>query len=536
MRPTCTRSFVFAAVCMVYGLAVVQAVAAADWPQWRGPARNGILSQSPPLADQWPKKGLTKLWESEAIPCDDDGGHGSVVVVGGRVYAALVWHTDVATETRAIDDLVLRAIGYQPVNFPQAVVDDMERIRMTLDPKLTGSEFDKFLADWLEKNLDPKRRQTCAGYVRHRFERRATAIPLEVYERLLTVSKQRFPSQAALVEWLNAQNFGAAVTKEILDAVPPTMKVAEDVVLCLDLATGRTLWKFKAPGVPIGRMASSTPCVADGCVYALGSQHFYAVDANSGKQIWAVPSPVKTAVASSPLAVDGVLVVNAGRLCAFDAGTGKPLWTQPKAGGGSSSPVVWKAGGKTVVICNGRGVMAGVDLQSGKLLWTTPAGGDCTPAIVGDALAVQTNNAQVGILAGRLTATGFTPSWNIPYDPLRSQSSPIIFDGHVYLMDDGVHWCLDLATGRELWKEKVASSSITSPVLADGKIFLLINGGGRVAMFKPSPEKYLQLGKANARALGVPSPAIADGKLVLRGRKGILCYNLAADAAVASRP
>jgi outer membrane protein assembly factor BamB len=527
MRLIRTCWFVFAVVCLVNGLL------AADWPQWRGPLRNGILSDSPRLADQWPSKGLAKLWESEAIPCDDDGGHGSVVAVGGRVYAALVWHTDVPTETRAIDDLVLRAIGYQPVGFPKAVMEDMERIRMTLDPKLTGGEFDKFLADWLEKNLDPKKRQTCAGFVRHRFERRATAIPLEVYDRLLKVSKQRFPNQAALEAWLNAQQFGPAVTKEILDAVPPTMKVAEDVVLCLDLATGRTLWKFKTPGVPTGRMASSTPCVADGRVYALGSEHFYAIDATTGKQLWAAPSPLKTPVASSPLVVDGMLVLNAGRLCAFDTATGKPLWTQAKAGGGNSSPVAWKTAGKTVVICNGRGVLAGVDLQSGKLLWTAPAGGDCTPAIVGDALAVQTNNAKVGILAGRLAPTGFTPSWNIPYDPLRSQSSPIILDGHVYLMDDNVHWCLDLATGRELWKEKVASSSITSPVLADGKIFLLINGGARVAMLKPSPEKRIQLGKANVRALGVPSPAVADGKLVLRGRKGILCYNLAADAKAA---
>ncbi len=530
------RRFVLTAVFLLACLAIASgAAAASDWPQWRGPLRNGIQPDGPPLAGQWPRKGLTKLWESEMIPSDDDGGHGSVVAAGGCVYAAIVWHTDVPTETRGIDDLVMRALGYQSVaGWPKETVRKMEQVRLSLDPNLIGADFDKFVADWLEKNLDAKKRQTVAGYVRNRFERRGDAFPLEVYDKLLTVSKKRFPNEAALVEWLDAQGFSEKIKKEIMAAVPPTLKVAEDVVVCLDLATGRTLWKCKSPGEATGRMASSTPCVADGRVYALGSAHFHAVDALSGKLIWSAPLPAK-GPASSPLVVEGVLVVNAGKLAAFDAATGKPLWTQPKAGGGNSSPVAWKSAGQTVVICNGRGVLAGVDLKAGKVLWTTPGGGDCTPAIVDSALAVQTNNPKVGILAGNLTATGFTRLWNIPYDPLRSASSPLIVDGRVYLMDDNIHYCFELASGREMWKEAVASSTISSPVLADGKIFLVVGGGTKIVMLKPSPEKHIQLGKANARAMWVPSPAIADGKLLLRGRKGITCYSLTASAPAAGK-
>ena len=506
---------------------------ASDWPQWRGPSRNGIQSDSPALAEQWPSKGLTKLWDSETIPADDDGGHSSVVAVGGRVYVALVWHTDIPTETRGIDDLVMRDLGYQSVGgWPKETVEKLEKDRMTLDPKVIGPEFDQYVTKWLAENLDPKKRQTSGGYVRTRFQRRADAIPLEVYDKLLKVSKKRFPNEAALVKWLEEQNFGEKINKEVMAAVPPTLKVAEDVVVCVDLGTGKTLWKFKSPGEAVGRMASSTPCVADGRVYALGSTHIYAVDAASGKLVWSVPTPLKTP-ASSPMVVDGVLVTNVGKLAAYDAATGKPLWDQAKAGGGNASPVAWKSGDKTVVICNGRGTMVGVDLRSGEVLWTTPAGGDCTPAIVNDMLAVQTNNPKVGILAGKLSAAGFTRLWNIPHDPLRSQSSPLILGNHVYLMDDGVHWCFDLATGKELWKEKVPSS-ISSPVFADGKIFVSVGGGMRVAMLKPSPENHIELGKATARALSCPSPAIADGKLLIRGRKGVSCYNLAATAVSAN--
>ena len=191
-------------------------------------------------------------------------------------------------------------------------------------------------------------------------------------------------------------------------------------------------------------------------------------------------------------------------------------------------------GDKTVVICNGRGVLAGVDLGSGRLLWTTPGGGDCTPTIVDDALAVQTSNSNVGILAGKLTATGFTRLWNLPYDPLRSQSSPLILGNQVYLMDDNIHYCFDLATGLERWKKNAGSSAISSPAFADGKIFLVTGGGATIIMLKPSPEKHIQLGKARAGALWVPSLAIADGKLLLRGRKGISCYSLATSPPAAS--
>ncbi len=506
--------------------AVCGTQAASDWPQWRGPDRNGILKESPPLPDRWPEKGLTKLWDSEPIPSDEDGGHGSVIVAAGRVYSSIVWHTDVETETRAIDYLVMTKLGYQSVaGWPKETVEKLEKDKLELSPDIWGGKLDAFVKDWCEKNLDKKKRQTCSGYVRSRFEKRADAIPLEVYDRLLTVQKTRFPNEAAMIKWVDDQHFSEKVRKEILDAVPPTMKVAEDVVICIDLQTGKTLWKFKSPGDATGRMASSTPCIADGRIYALGSLNFYAINAADGKLLWSVKLPGK-GPASSPMVVDGILVMNVGKLAAYDAVTGRELWQQPKVGGGNSSPVAWKTGDKTIIICNGRGILAGVDLKSGNLLWSTPGGGDATPAVVGDFLATQTSKPDVGIMAGWLTPSSFTKLWSIPYDPLRSQSSPLIIDNCVYLMDDNLQFCFDLNTGRELWKQESGSTSISSPVFADGKIFLVSGGGSRVMMFKPSPEKCEQLGKASIKALWVPSPAIAEGKLVVRGRKNITCYDL----------
>src|SRR3954467_14525009 len=92
-------------------LAPLLTQAAADWPQWRGPERNGVLANGPKLTETVPPDGFPALWESEMIPSNDEGGLSSPVVAGGRVYMSVVWHSDVPSETRQIGELVLRQLG-----------------------------------------------------------------------------------------------------------------------------------------------------------------------------------------------------------------------------------------------------------------------------------------------------------------------------------------------------------------------------------------------------------------------------------------
>ena len=52
-----------------------------DWPQWRGPQRNGI-SQESGLLPQWPQGGPQLLWQ-----LDDIGdGYATPAVAGNRIY------------------------------------------------------------------------------------------------------------------------------------------------------------------------------------------------------------------------------------------------------------------------------------------------------------------------------------------------------------------------------------------------------------------------------------------------------------------
>src|SRR6266403_1873897 len=57
------------------------AAGAADWPQWRGPVRNGI-SQESGLLKEWPKDGPRLLWRI----ADIGDGYATPSVVGTRLY------------------------------------------------------------------------------------------------------------------------------------------------------------------------------------------------------------------------------------------------------------------------------------------------------------------------------------------------------------------------------------------------------------------------------------------------------------------
>jgi hypothetical protein len=53
----------------------------ADWPQWRGPNRDGSSTETG-WRSHWPEGGPKVLWKAKV-----GGGHSSIVAVGGRAYA-----------------------------------------------------------------------------------------------------------------------------------------------------------------------------------------------------------------------------------------------------------------------------------------------------------------------------------------------------------------------------------------------------------------------------------------------------------------
>src|SRR5262245_60169851 len=70
----------FAAVVLL--IVIISAfVSAADWPQWRGPNRDGV-SQETGLLQQWPEEGPKLLWQVTNL----GNGYSTPAIVGDRLY------------------------------------------------------------------------------------------------------------------------------------------------------------------------------------------------------------------------------------------------------------------------------------------------------------------------------------------------------------------------------------------------------------------------------------------------------------------
>jgi len=84
---------------------------------------------------------------------------------------------------------------------------------------------------------------------------------------------------------------------------------------------------------------------------------------------------------------------------------------------------------------------------------------------------------------------------------------------------------VNLGTGEIAW-ERQASSSISSPLLADGKLFVYENRGGFIAMISADPAEYQTLGRTKIGALYCASPAIVGKRLYFRTPTNVAAYDL----------
>ena len=507
--------------------AISQPFARADWPQWRGPERNGIAVDAANLIDELAEGGeIERLWQSEEVPSDHYGGHGSLSVADGRVFLSIVWHRDEPTDQRTIDNNVFSNLGYRSTGFDDELMKKFEDARLNLNPRLRGSAVEEWARKWVDENLSEEQNIKVGTWVVSRFKQGKSALAMSVFDTLREVQNKPFAGQAELDAWVAEQSFEPAVAKRILDAVPNTKKVADDTVLCLDASNGKTLWKFSQAGHPSGRGSSSTPAIADGRVYAALSTQLYALDAKTGDLIWQSELSEKKGPASSPMVVGDRIFLQQSRLTAYSTVDGQELWKNKLIVGSNQSPAVWSTAEGDIIVANGARDVFGVDAASGETVWKMPGGGDATPVISGDRLVVASRNAPQNLAAYRLIS-GTAPEllWEKDFLTRRYGASPIIHDGHVYHLGSARHWCLKIDTGDVAW-ERQSSSAISSPVFADGKLFVYENNGGYLAMLKATPEDYLPLGRAKIGALRCASPAIVGNHIYLRAPDSVYCFDL----------
>lgn len=99
--------------------------------------------------------------------------------------------------------------------------------------------------------------------------------------------------------------------------------------------------------------------------------------------------------------------------------------------------------------------------------------------------------------------------------------SPIVAGDYLLTtMTNGTVHCMEVATGKILWKENLGKQYASS-VLANGLVYMP-NDAGNITVIKPGPT-YESIAKNSIGETMFASPAISNGKIYLRGTKHIFC-------------
>lgn len=498
--------------------------ARADWPQWRGPDRNGVSSDTTPIVNSLPPEGFKKIWESGAIPSDHYGGHSSPVVHGTSVFLAVVWHERVPSESRELDTETMQKFNHR--GLPPDLEERMEKAREELNPRLRGEKLDAWIEEWNKANLTPAQMIALGSWTASRFRAGKTAIPMKWLNKIASKEGKPFASAEALRTWLNEEGFPEDLKQKVIDTVPNTIMEAKDVVLCLDATTGKEKWRWSQPGKPTGRHSSSTPAVVDGKVYALMGTEIVCVNESDGTLVWKASHGGK-GPGSSPLVVDGKVFCNASTTMAFDVKTGKQLWSQKESRENTTSPAWWTPStGKPAVVVQTNNKLLGLDPADGAVKWTAEGGGQSTPVASGDWLVIYSGTKDVGLRAYKADTEGKPKTvWSNYWLTRRYTGSPIVHEGLVFHGCGEKHLCIELETGKVRWEE-VVNSTISSPLLADGKIIVQENNGTHIRFIKADPSSYQVLARAKADAMGCASPVVSDGRLFVRQKDKLVCFDV----------
>ena len=105
-------------------------------------------------------------------------------------------------------------------------------------------------------------------------------------------------------------------------------------------------------------------------------------------------------------------------------------------------------------------------------------------------------------------------------------SSPVLHEGFIYGLDEGILVCLDPQTGDRRWKKGRYNHG--QLMLTNG-ILVVITEDGRCVFVKPHPEQLEELGQFAALSSDYKTwnpPALVRGKLYVRNHHDMACYDL----------
>ena len=460
-----------------------------DWNQWRGPQRTGAIVENRIYLDRLPEAGLKPLWITATdIPSARSGGWSSPVVAQGRVY--LFTHHKVKVGSG----------------------------------KLTKTQF---------PYLPPEKR---------------TGMTLEEYE---TYEQQRRNEQETRSKFYRF----------------------DEILYCLDATTGKTIWTNKRTSSYTRFPQSGSPAVVGDSILLLGAGRLArCINAADGNNRWQTKLPGEFRdqhMQSSFALIDQVAVVLCGNLYGLNLPDGKVLW---EAGDSESrqfhsSPAIWNSpqGPRVIVNIDGRETLC-ADPHSGKISWKIRSDANhSTPVVLGDRLLTYGSSRKKGLRCYRLHPEQAELLWTYQgtADP---GSSPVVVADHVYVQGERRLACVHLATGKQAWMTQLDLNKprYFSLVAVNKQIFYVFDS---VISFSADADRFQPQMQAKINNVGLlaeettfrkqyrinelekttegqkeaekiwrkefsngplpcTSPAISEGRLYLRLKNGLVCYDL----------
>jgi len=404
-------------------MATSLSAAANDWPQWRGPQRNGI-SQETGLLKEWPKDGPELQWKVAAI----GSGYSTPAVVGERLYLLANEGLDNEfVEALAVQDgkriwsTKLGRVGHpkQDPNFPAArstpTMDGDVLYALGSDGDLACVETDKGKVRW-KKNL-----------------------------------REDFGGRPG--EWAYAES--PLIDGQVLVCTPGG---SEATIVALNKKSGEAIWKCPVPGSDLAAYASAVVVEVGGIkqYVQLLQKGLVGVEAKTGKFLWRYGKPISRYGANipSPLASDDFIYTGSAgtggglvKLKAKDGGIeAEQVYFEPKlptAIGGSVKTGDYLYGTTAqALLC--------IDFATGKVKWEARALGAASLCYADGRLYLHGENGEVALVEPGPESYHEKGRFAPPAQPAHAQQMekawayPVVANGRLYVRDHGTLWCYDV--------------------------------------------------------------------------------------------
>jgi len=323
-------------------------------------------------------------------------------------------------------------------------------------------------------------------------------------------------------------------------------------VVCLDLESGkiihdRVLFENEKPRFchKFNSYASCTPVIEEGRVYVhFGSYGTACLDTKTAKTLWSrrdLPCNHWRGPGSSPILYGDLLIVHFDGydyqyLVAMDKSTGKTVWKQDRkhdygTDNGDfkkaySTPIIIEAAGRTQLISPCAKAVYSYNPLTGEEYWRVrfrEHSATVRPLFSQGLLLVSTGFGKAQLLAIRADGGGDVTDTHIAWRTKKSvpsKPSMLVVDDLLYMVNDGgVASCLEVATGKPVWIERLGGNFTASPIYADGRLYFF-SQEGKTTVVAPG-RKFKKLATNQLDEGFMASPAVVGKSLILRTTKDV---------------